>query len=86
MKWIPVENALPDGRDPRNAGVLLLKGTVNRSTLNEDEDAAFPRQVVRTVGYWDSLDEAWCMTTTPWYGPFFNPTHYAIFPDNLELQ
>jgi hypothetical protein len=83
--WIPIETPLEDGRNPKNAGVLLLKGTLDRSTLTQPGDEMFPRQTVRTVGYWDSLDEAWALTTTPWYGPFFNPTHYAVFPDSLDL-
>lgn len=85
MKWIPIETSLEDGRDPKNAGVLLLRGALDRSTLTGDGDEMFPRQNVRTVGYWDSLDEAWALTTTPWYGPFFIPTHYAVFPDSLDL-
>lgn len=86
MKWVSISKSLPDGRSPKNAGVLLLKGTIDRSTLNEDEDHAFPRQVVRTIGYWDSLDGAWALSTTPWYGPFFNPTHYAELPRSLEID
>lgn len=86
MRWIPIDKNLPDGRDPKHAGVLLLKGTLDRSTLTAEESCWFPDATVRTVGYWDSLDGAWSLTTTPWFGPFFLPTHYAVFPDSLELH
>lgn len=85
MEWIDIKSRCPNGRDPRNVGVCLLKGTVDHSTLDADQRSSFLKGVIRVVGYYDFIDEAWALTSTPWYGPFFNPTHYAIFPSSLDL-
>ena len=87
MTWREISQNLEDGRDPRTAGVLLLKGKLDVSTLgNELDTNVYPRQTIRVMGYWDSLDEAWALTSTPWYGPFFLPTHYAVLPDSLDIH
>ena len=85
MNWIPIGDPSPNGLDAQSEGVVLLKGTIDRATLTDDEDSCFPRETIRVVGYWDSIDSAWALTSTPWYGPFFNPTHYAVFPESLEI-
>lgn len=56
--------------------VLLLFGTLSGPGLDESH----PEGPRRVVGYWDSMDEAWALTDTPWSGPFFEPTYWAECP------
>ena len=35
----------------------------------------------RAVGYWDEIDEAWCVTGSTWVGPWFKPTHWQPLPE-----
>jgi len=67
-----------DGVDPKNLGIILLKGKLDCSMLKEEYIDAFPQNTMAVVGYWDPIDEAWALTSTLWYGPFFIPTHYAV--------
>jgi hypothetical protein len=39
--------------------------------------ALHPHQNIRVVGYWDDIDSAWALTSTPWDGPFFEPICWA---------
>jgi len=31
-------------------------------------------------GYWDGIDQSWCVTGSTWRGPFMNPTHWMPLP------
>lgn len=84
IEWRSIDTPMPDGSDPKDHR-LILRGTIDRTTLSEDEDTWFPRGMVRCFGYWDTIDDAWALETTPWYGPFFFPTHYAVIPPELRL-
>lgn len=61
---------------PRDKPILLY-GSLSGSALNEWH----PTQPIRAVGYWDAIDEAWALSDTPYYGPFFEPLCWAELLD-----
>lgn len=78
MIWKNISEPNEDGVDPKNLGYILLKGKLDTSMLNEDVAASFPvSENMVVVGYYDWLDEAWALSSTPFYGPFFIPSYYA---------
>lgn len=68
--WLPIKSA------PK-VHPLLLFGTVKPGPGHTPDHPVRP---IRAVGYWDEIDEAWCLSDTPWSGPFFEPTHWRPLP------
>lgn len=61
---------------PRDRPVLLL-GKLCGQAVNQGH----PTGLIRAVGYWDTVDEAWALTDTTWEGPFMAPVAWAELPD-----
>ncbi len=68
LKWQPIETA-PKGEH------ILLYG------VPEDGQTVTYRGPMVLSGYYDTLDEAWCSTTSEWSGPFIAPTHWMPLPE-----
>jgi hypothetical protein len=65
--WQPIKTAPKDGTPVLGWGRLIVG----------DDDQATPRGPRRAVIYWDEIDQAWCASTHPWDGPFFEPSLWA---------
>ena len=70
-EWFEIDG---DNPAPRDGTRVLLYGTQRHYVeLDECRPQVF-------VGYWDSLDEAWCATGSTWRGPFYDVTRWANCP------
>lgn len=67
-EWRPIATA------PKGHEALLLYGA------QESHGAIYNPEPQVFVGYWDSLDKAWCATGSTWEGPFYLPTHWRPLP------
>jgi len=74
--WRGIESA------PRDGTHVLLWGK------QLPHEAVFVDVPLVFVGYWDSIDEAWCSVGSTWSGPFYAPTDWAESPpppDNTDV-
>jgi len=65
--WQPIETAPKDQ-------VILVYGRPD-----DMEHVTFTRAGAHTA-YWDSIDEAFCLSGAGWDGPFIKPTHWMPLP------
>lgn len=70
-EWRPIKDA------PKDGTVILLWGKLRDPGLTEWHSTG----KLRVVGYWDHVDSAWSLVSTPWTGPFFDPVCWAELPD-----
>lgn len=73
----PLETWRPMASAPRDGTAILAWGAL---IIGED-DQATPRGARRAVIYWDQIDDAWCCSTHPWDGPFFEPVAWTDLPE-----
>ncbi|MDE2105848.1 MAG: hypothetical protein KGL39_51980 [Patescibacteria group bacterium] len=69
-EWRPIAEA------PRDCPILGW----GRVIVLDHDDVVTPTTSRRAVIYWDEIDEAWCVSTHPWCGPFFEPTLWQPLP------
>ncbi len=73
IKWKNIANA------PKNK-VLFLWGHIDPKSKFPDLKWEKPTLF---VGYWDSIDGAWCPLGATWQGPFMKCYYWAEIPSDM---
>lgn len=61
---------------PKDCSNIVLFGTVTST-----DQLTFGDKPGVYTGYWDDIDEAWCMSASTFSGPFVTPTHWQPLPE-----